>query len=158
MSGCSVVLGWMLGGGAGGWGYIVGLLSLTVDGVWGWEMKTVREWRSDLGFMNRGGDRNGGIFNGSQGSKRGSIVGELLGGVGWKGMTKKTQTWCLSHLFCESQDALEMSRPCPRRLAYCQTDGYRSPSQKMSCVHRGKENSMAETFGERRERKGLFST
>lgn len=30
--------------------------------------------------------------------------------------------------------------------------------KKMSCVHRGKENDMAETFGGRRERKGLFNT
>lgn len=90
--GCSVVLRWILGGGVGGWGHILGLLSLTVDGVDGLDMKTVGEWRSVLGLMDEGDDRNGRIFNGSQGSKRGSIVGELLGGACWKGMAKKAQT------------------------------------------------------------------
>lgn len=81
VSGCSIVSRWILEGGVDGWGHILGLLSLTVDGVEGGEMKTVREWWSGLGLMDEGDDRNGGIFNGSQGSKRRSIVGELLGGA-----------------------------------------------------------------------------
>lgn len=41
VSGCSVVLRWILEGGVGEWGHIVGLLSLTGDGVERWEIQRV---------------------------------------------------------------------------------------------------------------------
>lgn len=43
VSGCSVVLRWILEGGVGEWGHIVGLLSLTGDGVERWEIQRVGE-------------------------------------------------------------------------------------------------------------------